>query len=135
MALLTEERENKIRITLATVVMLGGTLLSVLKTEAAYSLLPTALQNSAWAITGGLIQLGVAVMLWVPRFRKAAAIAFVLICSLQALFLYYHLVIAADLVLRGPSIIFLVLLFVLCIKAGLKIIMHSQVKRDEARRA
>ena len=133
MSLLTEDRENKIRVALASAVMFGGALLSVLKTEAAYSFLPSILQNTAWAIIGGLIQLGIAAALWMPRFRKAAAIAFVLICSIQALFLYYHLVIAADLVLKGPWIIFLVLLFLLCVKAGVKIIMHTEIGSDETR--
>ena len=135
MALLSEDRENTIRISLASVVMVAGALLSFLRTEDAYSFLPSMLQNSAWAIMVGLVQLGVAAAQWVTRVRKLAASAFVLLCALHALFLYYHLVIAADLVLKGPWIILLVLFHLLCIKAGVKIAMHSRDESGEGHRA
>jgi hypothetical protein len=135
MALLSEDRENTIRVSLASMVMVAGALLSFLRTEDAYSFLPSMLQNAVWAILVGVVQLGVAAAIWVTRFRKLAAIAFVLLCALHALFLYYHLVIAADLVLKGPWIILLVLFHLLCIKAGVKIAMHSHEARSEGHRA
>jgi hypothetical protein len=70
---------------------------------------------------GAILQIIVAIALWVPRFRIKAAIAFVAICTFQAIFLYYHLIMSGEVAARGLTFILIVLMLLLCIKTGVMI--------------
>ena len=121
MAILTKERERFVRLTFATAVMAAGALLTVTRAKETYAFLPQTFQNTTWAILGGVLQLIVAIALWVPRFRIKAAIAFVAICTFQVLFMYYHLIMSGEVAMRGLTFIFLVLVLLLCMKTGVMI--------------
>jgi len=121
MALLTRERENFVRLILASTVMAAGAVLTLTRGEETYVFMPDTFQNMTWAILGGVVQVIVAIALWVPRFRIKAAIAFVAICTFQAMLLYYHLIMSGQGAMRGLTFIFLFLMLLLCIKTGVMI--------------